>query len=126
MTDMRDLPSQREVNSYANWALITIVLMFAAAGVSFGLWKLFPGLSFAALMVILGLCMIPVFTTFGIAIRHGIRSWKLRRAEQKAGGIVYTNKIGAFMDQHMGVVAIVVIGGSLIIAVIWAVLDPKR
>jgi hypothetical protein len=126
MTDMRDLPSQREVNSYANWAIITVAFMFVAAGVPIGLWKLFPGLSFAALMVIFGLCMIPVFVTFGIAIRHGVKSWKLRRAEQKAGGIVYTNKIGAFMDQHMGVVAIVVIGGSLIIAVIWAVLDPKR
>jgi hypothetical protein len=126
MTDMRDLPSQREVNSYANWAIITVAFMFVAAGVPIGLWKLFPGLSFAALMVIFGVCMIPVFVTFGIAIRHGVKSWKLRRAEQKAGGIVYTNKIGAFMDQHMGVVAIVVIGGSLIIAVIWAVLDPKR
>ena len=126
MTDMRDLPSQKEVNSYANLALITIVFMFVAAGVPIGLWKLFPGLSFTALMVIFGVCMIPVFVTFGIAIRHGVKSWKLRKAEQKEGRIVYANKVGAFMDQHMSVLAVVIIGGSLIIAVIWAVLDPRR
>ena len=44
----------------------------------------------------------------------------------KEGRIVYANKVGAFMDQHMSVLAVVIIGGSLIIAVIWAVLDPRR
>ena len=126
MADMRDLPSQREVNSYANWALITIVLMFVAAGVPIGLWKLFPGLSFTALMAIFGVCMIPVFVTFGVAIRHGVKSWKLRKAEQKEGRIAHRNKVGAFMDQHTSVLAVVVIGGSLIVAVIWEILDPRR
>lgn len=125
MNDWGDLPSQREVSRFANWGFITIGAMAVAAGVPIGLSKLMPGLSLAALMVIFGVLMIPVLICYGILARHMFRSLKLRKVEQREGRIVYTNRVGAFVDQHTYVLAFVVIGGALLIALIWTLLENK-
>jgi hypothetical protein len=125
MNDWGKLPSQKEVSRFANWGLITIVAMAVAAGVPLGLSKLVPGLPFPALMVIFGVLMIPVFVGYGIAVRHVVRSLKLRKAEQREGRIVYTNRVGAFIDQHTYVTAFLVIAGALLVALIWTLLDNK-
>ncbi len=80
---MNDLPSQKEVDRYANWAFITFVALVVAAAVPIGLSTFVPGLPFAALMVVFGVLMIPVFVCYGIAGRHVVRSLKLRKAEQR-------------------------------------------
>jgi hypothetical protein len=125
MKEWANLPSQKEVDRYANWGLLGVVAMVVAAGVPIGLSKLVPGLPFAAAMAIFGVLMIPVFVCYGVAFRHMVRSLKLRKAEQRDGRIVYTNRVGAFIDQHPYVVGSVLIGGALIGALIWTLLEPN-
>jgi hypothetical protein len=125
MNDRGNLPSQKEVSRFANTGLITVVAMLVAAGVPIGLSKLMPGLPFAALIVIFGVLMIPVLVGYGLAIRHMVRSVRLRNTEQREGRIVYTNRIGGLLGQHPYAVASVVIGGSLLIALIWTLLANK-
>lgn len=125
MNDRGNLPSQKELDRFANWGFVTIGAMAVAAGVPIGLSKLLPGLPFTALMVIFGVLMIPVFVCYGILARHMFRSLKLRKAEQREGRIVYTNRVGRLIDQRPQVVASVVIGGALLIALIWTVLENK-
>jgi sterol desaturase/sphingolipid hydroxylase (fatty acid hydroxylase superfamily) len=76
-------------------------------------------------MVIYGVLIIPVFVALGVLVRHGVRYMKLRRAEQREGRIVYTNRVGAFMDEHSYVLSFVVIAGALLIAVVWTLLENK-
>jgi hypothetical protein len=125
VNDWEKLPSQKEVDRYANWGLIAVVAMVVAAGVPIGLSKLVPGLPFAAAMVVFGVLMIPVLVCYGIAFRHMVRSLKLRKFEQREGRIVYTNRVGAYIDQHPYVVASGLIGGALIGALIWTLLKPN-
>jgi hypothetical protein len=125
MNDRGNLPSQKEVSRFANTGLITIVAMAVAAGVPIGLSKLVPGLPFAALMVIFGVMMVPVLVGYGLAIRHMVRSVKLRTGEQSEGRIVSANRLGGLLEQHPYAVASVVIGGSLLIALIWMLLGNK-
>jgi len=125
MNDWGNLPSQRELNRFANWGFITIGALAVAAGVPIGLSKLLPGLPFAALMAIFGVLMIPVLVCFGILARHMFRSVTLRKAEQHEGRVLYTNSVGRVLDQHPYAVASVVIGASLLIALIWTLLSNK-
>jgi hypothetical protein len=125
VNDWGNLPSQKEVSRFANTGLITIFAMLVAAGVPIGLSKLMPGLPFAALIVIFGVLMIPVLVGYGLAIRHMVRSVRLRSSEQREGRIVYTNRLGGLMGQHPYAAASVVIGGSLLIALIWTLLANK-
>jgi amino acid permease len=125
MNDMKDLPSQEEVTRSANWGFITIIATVVAVCVPIGLLMLVPGLPVAALMVIFGVLVIPVFVACVISFRHAVRSMKLRRAERREGRIIYTNRVGAFMDQHSYLLAFVIIGGSLLIALVWTLLENK-
>ena len=84
-----------------------------------------PWLPFAALMVIFSVLMVPVLFSYGIAGRHVIRSLKLRKAEHREGRIVYTNRVGGLIDQHPYVVLSVVIGVTVVVVLIWTLLELK-
>lgn len=125
MNDWRNLPSQQEVNRVSNWGLLSVAAMLVAAFVPIGISKLVPGLPIAAALAIFGALMIPVFICFGITIQHTVRSLKLRKAEQREGRIIYSNKVGAFLDQHPRIVIAVALGGSLMVALVWTLLENK-
>lgn len=125
MNDWGNLPSQKELDRFANWGFVTIGAMAVAAGVPIGLQKLFPGLSLTALLLIFGALMIPVFVGCGIVARHAFRSVQLRKAEQRDGRIVYTNRVGRFMDRYPYIIASVVVGVALLIGVISVILGNR-
>jgi hypothetical protein len=125
MNDWGDLPSQRELDRFANWGFVTVGAMAVAAGVTFGLSKLAPGLPAVALTAIFGVLMIPFLVAFGITFRHMLRSLQFRKAEQREGRIVYTNRLGAFVDQHPLISASFFIGAALLGAVIWTLLENR-
>jgi len=125
MNGVKDLPSQKEVSRSATWGYITIIATVVAVCVPIGLSMLVPRLPIAALMVIFGVLVIPVLVACVISLRHVVRAMMLRRAEQREGRIIYTNSVGAFMDQHSYLLAFVIIGGSLLIALVWTLLENK-
>jgi hypothetical protein len=83
------------------------------------------GLPVAATIVIFGVLTIPVLLCLGNTIRHAIRSLKLRKREQREGRIVYSSRIGQLLDQHQYAVASLVIGGALLVALIWTLLEKN-
>jgi hypothetical protein len=123
MNDWWNLPSGQQVDRTANWGLITAAVAVVAAGVPIGLSMV--GLPVAATIVIFGVLTIPVLLCLGNTIRHAIRSLKLRKREQREGRIVYSSRIGRLLDQHQYAVASLVIGGALLVALIWTLLEKK-
>jgi hypothetical protein len=121
----RNLPSDQAYERFVNWVGYTILALAVAAGVPMGIHLLWPAVPFAAEMVILGILAIPVFVCQAMVWRQLGLSIRLRRTERERGQIIYTNRLGRFMDEHPYSLGFGIAGVGIVIAALWTISAHK-